>query len=197
MRTSASPLLPVFRSRLQGDLLARVLPDPDAEHSLTELAERIGASVATVQREVARLEQAGIVVSRRVGRTRLVSANPRSPVYEPLTRLVVVSFGPALVIAEELADLSGIEQAYLFGSWAARYDGQPGPAPADVDLLIIGSPERDAVHDAALRAEERLGIPVNATMRSSQAWHAAEEGFIRTVQGGPVVPLPVAARPAD
>ena len=197
MRTSASPLLPVFRSRLQGDLLARVLPDPDAEHSLTELAERIGASVATVQREVARLEQAGIVVSRRVGRTRLVSANPRSPVYEPLTRLVVVSFGPALVIAEELADVSGIEQACLFGSWAARYDGQPGPAPADVDLLIIGSPERDAVHDAALRAEERLGIPVNATMRSSQAWHAAEEGFIRTVQGGPVVPLPVAARPAD
>lgn len=197
MRTSAPPLLPVFRSRLQGDLLARVLPYPSAELSLTELAERIGASVATVQREVTRLEDAGILMSRRIGRTRLVSANPGSPVYEPLTQLVVVCFGPALIVAEELADVSGIEQAYLFGSWAARYEGQAGSAPADVDLLIIGSPDRDAVHDAALRAERRLGIPVNAVMRSSDAWHAADEGFIRTVQSGAMVPLPRVARSGD
>jgi DNA-binding transcriptional ArsR family regulator len=195
MRTSAPPLLPIFRSRLQGDLLARVLTYPSREHSLTELAERIDASVATVQREVERLEQAGILVSRRLGRNRLVTADTHSPVYEPLARLVLVSFGPSLVVAEELAGIAGIEGAYLFGSWAARYEGETGGGPADLDLLIIGSPDRDLVHDAVLRAERRLGMPVNATVRSRRAWEQADEGFIRTVKAGPLVAIPLGPGP--
>lgn len=187
MRTAAAPLLPIFRSRLQGDLLAQVLTRPASEHSLTELAGRIGASVATVQREAERLEQAGIFVSRRVGRSRLVSANTRSPVYEPLARLVLMSFGPALVVGEELASVEGIAETYLFGSWAARYQGVPGHAPADLDVLVVGSPDRDAVHDAVLRAERRLGVPVNATVRSQTAWEDEVEGFIRTVKDGPLI----------
>jgi predicted nucleotidyltransferase len=188
--------LPIFRSRLQGELLAQVLTRPAGEQSLTELAARVGGSVASVQREAERLEQAAIFVSRRVGRSRLVSANTRSPVYEPLARLVLISFGPALVVGEELAGVEGITEAYLFGSWAARYQGISGQAPADLDVLVVGSPDRDAVHDAVLRAERRLGMPVNATVRSQHAWEEEAEGFIRTVKAGPLVAVEVGAEPA-
>jgi hypothetical protein len=102
---------------------------PDREWTLTELADRVGSSVATSQREVTRAEQAGVVTSRRLGNTRLVTAVP-GPLTEPLTELLLRSFGPRQVIAEELAPAAGSEQAYLFGSWAARYAGQPGrPQP--------------------------------------------------------------------
>ena len=176
--------------------MAQVLTRPAGEHSLTELAARVGGSVASVQREAERLEQAGIFVSRRVGRSRLVSANTRSPVYEPLARLALICFGPALVVGEELADIEGITQAYLFGSWAARYEGVAGPAPADLDVLVVGSPDRDAVHEAVLRAERRLGMPVNATVRSDSAWAEGTEGFIRTVREGPLVAVGVDTDPA-
>lgn len=46
---------------------------------------------------------------------------------------------------EELAGLGGIRSAYLFGSWAARYAGEEGRPPADVDLLVIGEPGRQKI----------------------------------------------------
>lgn len=189
MRTSASPVLPVFRSKLQGDLLARVLLNPDGEHSLTELAERVRGSVAAVQREVERLEKAGIVRSRRVGRSRLVTAETSSPLCEPLSRLVLLTFGPGHVVAEELAGVDGIDDVYLFGSWAARYEGIAGQAPVDLDVLVIGDPDRDAVHSAALRAEERLGREVNVTIRSKGSWDRGQDGFVRQVKSSPLVPI--------
>ena len=49
---------------------------------------------------------------------------------------------------------------------AARYRGEQGRAPNDLDVLVIGSPDRDAVDDAAERAERVIGLPVQATVRS-------------------------------
>jgi len=96
-----------------------LLLTPGREWSLTELAARSGASVSSAQREMARAQDAGVTSSRRLGNTRLVRVAD-SPLTGPLTELMLRSFGPHQVIAEELAGLAGIEEAYLFGSWAAR-----------------------------------------------------------------------------
>lgn len=74
MQAPAPPLLPLLRSRLQAELLTLVLLTPDREWSLTELAERAGSSLSSAQREMARAEEAGVVSSRRLGSTRLVTA---------------------------------------------------------------------------------------------------------------------------
>lgn len=42
-----------------------------------ELAKNFGASLFAVQNQLKRLEEAGILISRDVGRTRLFSINPR------------------------------------------------------------------------------------------------------------------------
>jgi hypothetical protein len=159
-QVDAPPLLPLLRSRLQAELLTLVFLSPGREWTLTELARRAGSSVATAQREVARAEQTGVVTSRRVGNTRVVTA-AASPLSEPLTELLLRSFGPRQVVAEEFADLPGIDRAFLFGSWAARYVGQPGRAPADIDVRVIGAPDRDDLDDAAQRASARVAREVN------------------------------------
>jgi predicted nucleotidyltransferase len=188
MQTAAPLLLPILRSRLQAELLTLVLLSRGREWTLTELAGRAGTSLATAQREMSRAERAGVVTSRRLGNTRLVTA-ASSPLTEPLTELLLRSFGPRQVIAEELADLTGIEQAYLFGSWAARYDGQPGRAPADIDVLVIGAPDRDDLDDAAQRASQRLARDVNITIRSPGWWADSEDGFHHEITTRPLVPL--------
>jgi predicted nucleotidyltransferase len=188
MQATTPPLLPLLRSRLQAELLTVVLLTPGREWSLTELAGRAGSSLSSAQREMARAEQAGVVSSRRLGSTRLVTAAD-SPLTGPLTELLLRSFGPRQVLSEELAGITGITTAYVFGSWAARYSGQAGRAPADIDVLVIGDPDRDELDEAAQRAGARLAREVNVTIRSPRWWSEGEDGFHAEVTGRPLVPV--------
>ncbi len=187
MQVQAPPLLPLLRSRLQAELPTLVLLTPGREWTLTELAGRVGASVSSAQREVARAEQTGVVSSRR-GNTRLVTAADL-PLTGPPTELLLRSFGPRQVLAEELAGLDGIEAVYLFGSWAARYAGQQGRAPADLDVLVIGQPDRDELDEAAHRAGARLAREVNVTIRSARWWRDGGDTFHAEVTRRPLVPV--------
>jgi DNA-binding transcriptional ArsR family regulator len=184
VRTAAPALFPLLRSELQGRLLVRILLG-GMEESVADLATAVGADPGNTAREVTRLEQAGIVATRRVGRTKLVRANTRAPFYSPLLDLVTVVLGPAKVLAEELSKLDGIVSAEIFGSWAARYHGEHGRPPADVDLLVVGNPDRDDLHDATQAASQRLNRPVNPVVISPKRWETSDDGFIRELRSRP------------
>jgi hypothetical protein len=190
MRTPAPALLPVFRSRLTGDLLALILTQPERSWTLGELADRLRVPYQTVTGEVRRLEEAGLVTISTVGRSKLIVANTASPYAGPLTELTAMAFGPPLIIGEEFAPVAGIEALYLYGSWAARHAGTPGAAPADVDVLVIGHVDRDDVYAAARRAERRLGREVNTTIRTPEAWEQGDDAFTTTLKSSPLVPVP-------
>jgi hypothetical protein len=179
----------MLRSDTQGRLLARLLADPTTEHNLTELVEWTGSSMPTVSREVDRAEQAGILRSRKTGPTRLVRAAEDHPLYPAIRQLVLGTYGPPAVIAQIFGDLADADAVVLFGSWAARYLGHVGRAPNDIDVLVIGNVDLDAIHDAADAAERQIGLPVQATARSIDAWLDAKESFIREVRSRPLVPV--------
>lgn len=161
---------------------------PDEEHSITALAQRAGTSLATALREIDRAQSTGVVVVRRVGNTRLARANANHPLCESIRRLVLATYGPPAVFQEEFADIQGIEALFIFGSWAARYSGLPGWAPNDIDLFVVGSPNRAEVHEAAERAERRIGMPVQATIRPLAKWHnRVDDPFIAEISSCPIV----------
>jgi hypothetical protein len=189
--TAAPALLPVFRSRLQGEVLALLFGDPSVEWTAEDLATRTGHPRHTVANELRRLESAGLVTIRMIGRSKLVRANSGSPYFEPLARLALMSFGPPYVIRDEFGALSNVERLFIYGSWAARYAGEQGPAPHDVDVLLIGEPDRDAVYEANRRAEERLGREVNVTIRDAERWKVATDGFTRQLRSSPLVEIPL------
>lgn len=186
---SAPPLLPLLRSRVQAEALTTLLLAPEQEWSLTDIARRVGASVATVQREIERAEKAGIVTSRRAGNLRLVRADPAGPLTAPLTELLLRSFGPKDVLAAALLGVGGIDAAYLFGSWAARYEGVPGSPPVDVDVLVIGSPDRDELEKVIEDAEDRLGRPVDVTIRRRSWWDHGDDALRMELARKPIVTL--------
>lgn len=186
MRAEAPSLMPILRSQQQAELLTLLLLHPGTEYSITELSEKLSVPLTTVQREVNRFLEAGLITERRAGRTREVSANPNSRYARPLTELLTLAFGPHVVIGEEFADLPATGVA-IYGSWAARYSGVPGPAPADVDVLIIGEPSRPDIYDAAERAEQRVGFPVNVTLSSPGRWAAASDALIQQIRSAPLI----------
>jgi len=169
MRSDAPALLPVFRSQHQAELLMWLMLHPDQEFSVSDLAVRLGVPLSTLHREVVRLDEAGLIVSRTLGRNRLLRANISHPAAPALARLLEVTFGPKAVVAEEF-DIAGAEQVLIFGSWAARYAGQSGPPPHDIDVLVLGKVDRADLYDAADRAHARLGIEVNPVVRTPEQW---------------------------
>lgn len=191
-RQPTPSLLPIFRSQQQAELLALVLGDPTIEHTLAELTERTGIPYASVHREVERAQTAGLLTSRLVGRTRLVRADVSSPYFDGLSDVLVKAFGVPWVLGQALDAIDGIDAAYIYGSWAARFSGEEGDRPVgDVDLLVLGGADRDEVYAAASETERRLGRAVQVTIRST-VWLAEGSGsFHDTVVGRPMVPVPL------
>ncbi|GAB4082786.1 ArsR family transcriptional regulator [Modestobacter muralis] len=173
--------MPIFRSQHQAELLTQLYLHPDAQYALTELAQAARVPLSTAHREMARLADTGLVVTRSAGRTRLYQADAGHPAARALTELLTFTFGPAQVIAEEFAELPDVESVLLFGSWAARYAGQDGPPPADIDVLVIGTPHRAAVYAAADRAAARLQLPVNPALRTPDQWQATGDALVDQV----------------
>ena len=189
-RTSAPSLLPVLRSQQQGEILALLLGDPDLELSLTEISQRTGAPHPSVYREVERAEQAGLVTSRKIGNTRLVRANPASPYYPGLADVLTRAFGVPAVLAAVLRPIAGLTEACIYGSWAARQAGQPGVRPVgDIDVLVLGDPDRDQLYAALETAERRLGRPVQVTIRDPDWLTTGSVSFHDNVTSRPLYPL--------
>jgi len=172
-----------------GQLLAEVFTHPGTELSLTDLQRRTGGHAASVHREVLRLIESGILTDRYVGHTRLVKANTVARLYAPLLELIQATYGVQPVLEELLADAEGFEKAFIFGSWAARHAGEPGPEPHDIDVLLVGSIRQRAAAQIAVQATDRLGIEVNVVVVRPETWESGEDPFVRHVQQRPLVEL--------
>lgn len=202
LRDVQSPpaFLPIFRSPGQARLLALLFLDGGRRwRSLTELARAVELAPSSVQREVERLERAGIVTTERIGNIRRVRASDTSPFYPELRGLLIKAFGPVPVLAARLLALDGVERAFIFGSWARdhlRPDEMTEP-PGDIDVVVIGTPDPDRVYAACEAAESELGIEISPLIVDAAQWSdAAAPGgpvFLRAVRQGELVP--VAAEP--
>lgn len=174
------PRLPIFRSPEQERLLGELFVFADGPISLSELSARAGTSLGGTHKEVERLESAGLVRSTTSGRNRLIEADPLSPVYQELRGLLLKTLGPGPLLRSALADIGGIEDAFIYGSWA-----DPSRAsPADIDVLVVGNTDVGAVYDAASDVEKVVGRPVNVTIRSPSEWAEADGVFERAVKSG-------------
>lgn len=190
MTRKGSVLAPVLRSETQARLLAAVLLRPDREASIADLARETGSDPGNLHSEVERLVQAGILADRRAGRTRLLRVGD-SALISPLANLLLLGYGPKIVVESALSGVPGIEQAFIAGSWAARYDGEPGEFPRDIDVIVIGTPDRDDITDAVIDALRAIGHDGQVIFRSPAAWREAKDAFTQTAQHSALIQLAI------
>jgi predicted nucleotidyltransferase len=192
MKTSAPTLSPLLRSDAQGLLLADLFLDPAEEHSLSQMANTAGTAVPTAMREVDRLVEAGFALDRRVGATRLVRANANHPMFGAVRELVLYAYGPVAVLTPLLRKVEGIEKAYIYGSWAARVKGEPGPDPGDIDVLLISDLTSFETYEIGKKAADIMRRDVNVYNLSEVEWESADSGFVKTVKSRPIIELDLA-----
>jgi len=129
-----------------------------------EIIGRAQIGNGAVQRELARLEAAGLVTSERIGNQKHYRANERSPVFEPLRELVLRTAGLADVLREALTPLAPqLLAAFVFGSIAKGEDN----ASSDVDLFVVSDTLTFSELFGALETAGRaLGRDVNPVVHS-------------------------------
>jgi len=165
--------------------MGELFTNPGQEFSVGELAERIAASHATVSREASRLVGAGLLRFRDEGRRRLLTANMSTAISGPLRELLSAVYGVPAVVREEFSHCD--DDVFIFGSYAARWFGQAGHVPNDVDVLVVGDLEPGDAWQAAARASKRLGVEVIVVVRTPDEWQQDSSGFAAQIRSQPLL----------
>lgn len=88
----------------------------------------------------------------------------------------------------------GVRRAFIGGSWATRYQGRPGRFPHDIDVIVVGSPDRDEVPDAVVDAMQGVGSDAQVIFRRPSACRDACDAFTRTAKVADLVELDLEER---
>ena len=155
-------------SKLRRDLLGYYFANPSTSHYLRELAGILNADPANLSRELMRLEGEGLFASERRGNQKHFRLNKQYPLYHEVRRIVAKTIGVQSQLRAALARIAGIEEAYLYGSFAKDQQDES----SDIDVLIIGEPETGNLEECLLPLERRLRREINLTLLSREELEA-------------------------
>ena len=145
---------------------------------------------ASLQRELNRLVDAGLVLSERVGNLRRFQANPQSPVYGELVALTRKTLGIVPMLREALQPIaSKLTTAFIYGSVAKQTD----TAQSDIDLMLVGDNlSLNEILTLLMPVEAQFGRKTNPTCytQSEYARRLTEpDSFVNRVLAQPTLPL--------
>ena len=169
-----------LRSKARQRLLAYFFTNPTSRHHLRDLAARLSIDPANLSKELRRLGQDGLFESEVSGRQKYFRLNRAYPLFQEVRGVVTKTIGAVPLLAQTLKRVSGIEEAYLYGSFARNQQD----AASDIDVLVIGTPRDGALAESVRRLERHFGRDINYTVltrREFEARRARKDAFLEGV----------------
>jgi predicted nucleotidyltransferase len=186
-KVDAASLL--FPAAYRRQVLALLLLHPERKLHVREISRLTGTTPGTMNKELARLHEAGLLDREQVGNQLRYSANRSHQIYAELTGILRKTVGLADVLIEALAPLAdSIELAFIYGSVARGTE----TAGSDVDLLIVGQADFGTVVDSLHGIDKKLAREVNAKVFSRREWTTkvrAGDAFAAEILKGPKIML--------
>jgi predicted nucleotidyltransferase len=176
----------VLFSSTRQKLLSALLLNSHQRIYATELANHLGVRPSTLQRDLAKCTQAGILKMSRSGNRTYFQANEDCPVFPELRALLIKTCGLVDLLRGELARLSSkIKVAGVYGSMASGTE----TSGSDVDLLIIGSVKMIELSPLLEKATGKLRRQINPTLYSPVEFSQKARGshFVQSVLGKPLL----------
>lgn len=134
---------------------------PERSFHLSELRRLTNLGSASLQRELNRLNEAGLITSDRIGNLRCFRANEKSPVFNEIVSLTRKTLGIEAVLREALAPIDDrLYAALIYGSVAKQIE----TAGSDVDVMLVGDGlTMGEVLQLLLPHEAEIGRKINPT----------------------------------
>lgn len=168
-QTVSSGIAEVLFTAVQQRVLGLLFGQPERRFQSAELIRLSQSGTGAVHRLATRLAEVGLITVIESGAQKYYQANPDSPIFAELHRLIIKTSGLAEPIREALQPLAEkIEQAFIYGSIAKGED----TVQSDVDLMVISDtlsyPELYAV---LIPTEAIIARSINPNVMSSSEWH--------------------------
>lgn len=161
-------------------LLAYYFTNPTARLHLRDLAERLNIDPSNLSKEFGRLEHEGLFRSEVIGRQKYFQLNRAYPLFDEVRRIIAKTFGAVPLISQSLKKIEGIDEAYLYGSFARNQQD----AASDIDVLAIGAPREEVLAQAVRKLERQLGREINCTILTPKEFRsrrARKDAFLENV----------------
>ena len=178
----------IVTSKTRVKLLTLFLLNPDTEMYVREISRRIEENINAVRRELANLEDIGLLGSYFKGNLKYFVVNKQMPIYEELKSIILKTEGVSKVLRDDLQKLGSIDKAYIYGSFASgKTDGT-----SDIDVMIVGDVDEDSLIIDIKQLEDFLMREVNYTLYTPEEYTKRlqnRDSFITNVLREQRIPL--------
>lgn len=148
-------------SRVRVKLLKTFLSDPTEMYHVRGLVRKTGEEINAVRRELARLEEAGIVKKEPRGNRLYYWPRTDYPFYQELLALVAKTAGLGEAIVASKGKLGKISQVMFSGQFVKRKAREKSD---QVDILIVGDVVLPELASLIRAEEKKRGKEINYTV---------------------------------
>ncbi len=169
-----------LNSKLRRKLLTYSFTHPDESYYVRELSQLIDVDPGNLSRELKRLEDEGLYISRAKGRIKFFSLNKKYPLFEELKRIIFKTEGVQGSLRDLVQKYEGLTLAFLYGSFAKKEDKKT----SDIDLVVVGEFPPNSFTRDIRQLESKLNREINFTPYAEKEFtkdRKKEGGFLNLV----------------
>lgn len=171
-----------------GEILKFFFKDPGKEYYFREIAKNLNKEPSHYQKYLDNLVEDRILLDERRGNMRFFKLNKEHPLYEEIKSIVSKTIGLENELKELVDKLNNVECAFIFGSTAKGTEN----SNSDVDLMLIGDINQDALTTAISSVEGKIAREINYHIYNNQEIVRKikeEDGFISNIFLSPIIKL--------
>ena len=159
-----------------------------AKHYINELARLLRLDPKNTDRKLKELEKQGLLRSEFLGQQRYFSLAKNSPKLKAYRELFLHTIGIDLQLKTALQNVPGLQEAYLYGSYAKNNMD----AGSDIDVLAIGNHFGLALQKAINSIQKHSGRDINVvniTQKELAKKKSNHNAFISNIFSGKIIKL--------
>ncbi|PIU01988.1 hypothetical protein COT68_00300 [bacterium (Candidatus Torokbacteria) CG09_land_8_20_14_0_10_42_11] len=177
-----------LKSQITNKVLGYFFINPHKKHYINELANLLCVDPGNLFRKLKELEIEGVLLSEAAGNQKYFFLNKNYPLLKELRKVYEAKHGLAVIFQKKLKKLSGLKEAYIFGSYAK---GDLSPQ-SDIDLLLIGEHSSLVAKKNILPLQKTLKREINIIDLTPAEFHKREkqkDEFLQNIFKKPIIKI--------
>jgi predicted nucleotidyltransferase len=136
--------------------------NPHESLYVNELSRRLDVDKRNLVKKIKELESEGLLKSQSKGNLKLYSIDTSYPLFPEYRRIIMATIGFEEQLSGCLKNIVGIEETYIYGSYAKNTMG----SHSDIDVLVVGSASTVAVQKAIGKLQKDIDREISVTVMS-------------------------------
>lgn len=155
-------LTDIITSEVRVKLMIELFSETNKQLYVRELTRRVGTEINAVRRELKRFLKAGIIRKEQRGNRLYYLIRKDHPFYYEILGMVAKEIGIGRLLLDNEGQLGKIKLALLACSFAEGREASSN----ELDLLIVGDVDLQALSEIIKKASATLGREINYTVMS-------------------------------